>query len=178
MSEQNSIIAPAAPKTSYSSLQIALHWLIAAIVLFQLVFGESMTATVDALAEGTAASAFDQQIATLHYWAGISVLALVAVRLGLRLFTGVPPVPAALHPAQALAARVTHWLFYGLLVVVPVTGLLGYYTEGPFGDIHSWAKPVFIALIVLHAAAALFHQLWLKDNLLMRMVRPARIRTS
>jgi cytochrome b561 len=65
-------------------------------------------------------------------------------------------------------------LFYALLVAVPVTGLLGYYFEGPYGDIHSWAKPVFIGLIAIHAAAALFHQFWLKDGTLTRILKPAK----
>ncbi len=41
-----------AASARYSTLQIALHWLIAAAVLFQLVFGESMTNVVDAAEEG------------------------------------------------------------------------------------------------------------------------------
>jgi cytochrome b561 len=167
-----SITAPQI-KTGYSTLQITLHWVIAAIVLFQLTLGESMTAYVDGIAEGTAVSPFDTNVATLHYYAGISILVLVAVRLAMRLYTGVPAAPDTLQPVMALASRAAHWLFYALLVAVPVTGLLGYYFEGPFGDIHSWAKPVFIGLIAIHAAAALFHQFWLKDGTLMRMVKPA-----
>jgi cytochrome b561 len=160
-------------KTGYSTLQITLHWVIAAIVLFQLVLGESMTAYVDGIAEGTAVSPFDTNVATLHYYAGISILGLVAVRLGMRLFTGVPAAPDTLNPMFALASRVAHWLFYAMLVAVPVTGLLGYYFEDPYADIHAWAKPVFIVLIATHAAAALFHQFWLKDGTLIRMIKPA-----
>jgi cytochrome b561 len=158
----------------YSTLQIGLHWTIAAVILFQLVFGESMTAAVDAVAEGNAASPFDQTMANLHYWAGISVLVLVAIRLIVRLISGAPPHPNGALSWMAVASNAMHWLFYGLLFAVPITGLLGYYAEGPFGDIHAWAKPVFIGLIGLHAAAALFHQLWLKDGLLLRMLKPAQ----
>ena len=159
-------------RTGYSVLQISLHWIIAALVLFQLIFGESMTAAVDAAAEGTKASAFDLQFASLHYWFGIAILALVGVRLAVRLMRGVP----AAHPSSPvwtdLIARLAHGLFYLLLVAVPVTGLLGYYVEKPFGDIHAWAKPVFIGLISVHALGALFHQLWMKDGTLSRMLKP------
>lgn len=157
----------------YSGIQIALHWLIAALIAFQLIFGESMTASVDAMAEGGAASPFDQTIANLHYCFGIAILALVVLRPFIRLTHGAPVSPDGIPGWMAAASRVTHWIFYALLVAVPVTGLLGFFTEGPFGDIHAWAKPVFIGLIVLHAGAALFHQFWLKDGLLRTMLVPA-----
>lgn len=157
----------------YSGIQIALHWLIAALVAFQLIFGESMTASVDAMAEGGTASPVDQAVANLHYWFGIAILALVVLRLFVRLTHGAPVSPVGIPGWMAVASRITHWIFYVLLVAVPVTGLLGFYTEGPFGDIHSWAKPVFIGLIALHASAALFHQFWLKDGLLRTMLVPA-----
>jgi cytochrome b561 len=168
-----SITAPQT-KTGYSTLQITLHWVIAAIVLFQLVLGESMTAYVDSIAESTAVSPFDTNVATLHYYAGISILVLVAVRLAIRLYSGVPAAPVTSNYWMELAAKASHGLFYALLVAVPVTGLLGYYFEGPYGDIHSWAKPVFIGLIAIHAAAALFHQFWLKDGTLTRILKPAK----
>lgn len=163
---------PSTGTTGYSSLQITLHWSIALLVLFQLVFGESMTAAVDAAAEGGAASAFDQQFASLHYWSGIGILVLVAVRLALRLIQGVPATDSSLPRWMTRASSAVHWLFYGLLVAVPVTGLLGYYAGAPFGDIHAWSKPVFIGLIAVHGLAAFYHQFWLKDGRLTRMARP------
>ncbi|ESW91110.1 hypothetical protein X770_10755 [Mesorhizobium sp. LSJC269B00] len=42
------------------------------------------------------------------------------------------------------------------------------------GDVHTWAKPVFIVLICIHAGAALFHHFILKDAVLRRMLVPAR----
>ena len=56
-----------------------------------------------------------------------------------------------------LAAKVTHGLFYLLLVVTPVTGLLAFYVGGSFGDIHELAKPVFIVLIVLPPCSQVLH---------------------
>jgi cytochrome b561 len=72
------------------------------------------------------------------------------------------------------AAKASHWLFYILLVAVPATGLLAIYVSDEFGDIHKLAKPAFIALIALHAVAALFHQFVLKDGTLKRMLLPAK----
>lgn len=155
----------------YSILQIGLHWLIAALVLVQLVFGESMTAFVEAAEEGEAVSTLDARLAAAHYYFGIAILGLVGVRLVLRLGRGATPGPEA-NRALELAGRISHWLFYVLLFVVPTTGLLAYYFGDPFGEIHELGKPVFIGLIALHVAASLYHQFWRKDGLLMRMLRP------
>lgn len=157
----------------YSGLQIGLHWLIAVLVLFQLIFGESMTTVVDAAEEGGTVSTTDQFLGGAHYWVGIAVLALVAVRLLVRMASGTP-APSGTNSLSTIAASVAHWLFYILLVAVPATGLLAIYVSDEFGDIHTLGKPAFIVLIALHAAAALFHQFFLKDGTLRRMLVPAR----
>lgn len=59
---------PAVPH--YSTLQIGLHWAIAALVMFQIVFGEAMVRFVDAAEEGGAVSATDTVLANAHYWSG------------------------------------------------------------------------------------------------------------
>jgi cytochrome b561 len=73
-----------------------------------------------------------------------------------------------------MLARSAHFAFYILLVVVPATGLLAYYGWDALGDVHSWAKPVFIVLILVHAGAALVHQFLLRDGTLERMFRVTR----
>lgn len=157
----------------YSGIQIALHWTIALLVFFQLIFGESMTSVVDAAEEGTAASPMDVTISIGHYWVGITILCLVAVRVILRIIQGAP-APAGTSTFTNYAARAVHWMFYIMLVAVPVTGLLAIYVSDEFGDYHSLGKWIFIALIGLHALGALFHQLFLKDGTLRRMLVPAR----
>lgn len=154
----------------YSIAQITLHWLIAALVLFQLVFGESMVAVVDAAEEGGQASPTDVLLSGGHYWVGIAILCLVVIRLGLRFTSSTrQPRPDSL---VAMAALAMHWLFYALLFAVPVSGLLTLYVNPDIGDIHSLAKPVFIVLILAHAAAALFHQFVVKDGTLRRILVP------
>ena len=154
----------------YTVYQIGLHWLIAALVFAQLIFGESMSEAIEAAEEGRTVSALDANLAGMHYYFGIAILALVAVRLALRLRNGVPPPPSS-SGAIELAGKISHRLFYALLVLVPVMGLLGYYFGDPYGELHTYAKPVFVGLIALHVAASLYHQFWLKDGLLMRMLR-------
>lgn len=157
----------------YSNLQIALHWTVAALIFFQLLFGESMTTIVDAGEEGTTASPSDLTLSVAHYWVGIAILCLVAIRLILRIVQGAPE-SASDTTWMTYAAKASHWLFYILLVAVPATGLLAIYVSDEFGDIHKLAKPAFIALIALHAVAALFHQFVLKDGTLKRMLLPAK----
>ncbi|MGX5840204.1 cytochrome b [Mesorhizobium sp. ArgA1] len=161
-------------RQGYSFYQIALHWIIAALMLFQLFFGENMTTVVDAAEDGTSVSATDQMLGSAHYWVGIAILALVVLRLVMRLVSGAPK-PAESGPGwMKIAARGSHGLFYLLLLATPILGLLAFYVGDPWGDIHSMNKPAFIVLISTHALAALFHQFWLRDGTLKRMLSPSR----
>jgi transposase len=57
-----------------------------------------------------------------------------------------------------------------LMVLFPVTGLLAWYGGvAQAADLHHMMKPILIILIVVHLGAALWHQFWLKDNLIARM---------
>jgi len=157
----------------YSALQIVLHWTIAALVILQLLFGESMTTVIDASEEGTKVSAQDQFLGSAHYWVGLAVLGLVLIRLLLRVTSGVPQAAGA-RGWMSTAASAMHWAFYALLVAMPVTGLLTYFDIADLGELHAIGKPVFIVFILVHAAAALLHAIVLRDGTLRRMIAPAR----
>ena len=75
---------------------------------------------------------------------------------------------------MAALARAAHNLFYALLFLMPITGILSYYFRLPTGEIHELGKPVFIGLIAVHVAAALWHQFIRHDGTLRRMLAPAR----
>lgn len=157
-------------RQGYTATQIGLHWIIAAIVIFQLVFGESMNFVVRAIERGTVPTPSEQLWGDLHYWAGWAILGLVAIRLAIRLSIG---APASIQRGwMDVAAQASHTAFYVMLVAMPVLGLLGYYLGDPWAEIHTWGKPVFIVLIGLHACAALYHQFWLKDGTLRRILVP------
>ena len=162
-----------ATKEGYTRLQIALHWIIAALVVFQLLFGESMTATVDAAEEGTLASPADQFLGGAHYWVGIAILLLAALRLYARLHFGAPAHAGRANPVLVRVAGLIHALFYVLLFAMPVLGLLAFYFGDPWGPIHTLGKPALIVLIGVHALAALFNQFILRDGTLVRMLVPA-----
>lgn len=154
----------------YTGFQIGLHWLIAALVVLQLIFGESIAETLESVEKGTVVSPFDQLFGNLHYWSGIAILALVTARLWLRVIAGAPPAPQA--GWMATAAKLSHAVFYVLLILMPITGFLAFYVGDPFGELHELGKPVLIILIALHVCASLYHQFWLKDGTLRRMLVP------
>jgi cytochrome b561 len=108
-----------------------------------------------------------------HAWIGLLVLALVAVRIAVRLIQGAPPVEET-NRLQAMAAHVTHWLFYGLLFFMPITGILTYYLGLPVGELHELGEPVFIVLIAAHVGATAWHQFVKRDGIMRRMTVPAR----
>ena len=113
-----------------------------------------MVAATDAAETGEALAGKDAALATAHYWVGIAVLVLVALRLGIRVRSG-GVTTAGSNVVLAWLAKATHWTFYALLVIVPVSGLLTVYVNPDVGEFHQLAKPVFIVLIALHAGAAL-----------------------
>lgn len=157
--------------TGYTVLQLSLHWLIVLLVFFQLIFGEDMGRYNYFLRSGQDATPLLTGY-YLHVGVGIAVLVLTLLRFGLRLTQGVPPsVPG---PAlQVRAGEALHYLFYFMLLATPITGLLAQYVDmRTFGEIHAANKPIFILMIVLHVAAALYHHFVLKDSTLRRMMVP------
>lgn len=156
------------PSRSYTFGQILLHWSIAALVIWQLVFGEEM----EVLEHPESADATELFLANSHIWVGFAILGLAVLRIALRVVQGAPP-PIETGRVTALLARVSHAAFYVLLIAVPVTGILGYYFHLPTSGIHGLGKPLFILLIALHVAATLWHQFIRHDGTLRRMVVPA-----
>ncbi|TYC55703.1 cytochrome b [Rhodobacterales bacterium] len=155
---------------AYSPFHILLHWVIAALILFQLIFGESIKDFGRALRDGGTAGTMTAIMGNAHIWVGVSILVLTLLRLVVRGLHGVP-APAPSSRVQELAARAVHVLLYLLMIVVPITGLLAWFGGlHTAGEIHELGKPAFIILIGLHIAGALYHQFALKDHLIRRMM--------
>jgi len=95
-----------------------------------------MSEAIKAAEDGETVSELDANLAGMHYYFGITVLALVTVRLTLRLRNGAPPRPSSSRAIER-AGRITHWLFYALLVIVPVMGLMRYYFDDPYSELHT-----------------------------------------
>jgi len=160
-----------ATPTGYSRAQVVLHWLIAALIILQYVLHEPIAEAWELVEEGREV-VFHPLIAQ-HVFGGLVVLALAIWRLEIRARRGAPPPPEQEHPALKLAAHATHWLFYALMILMPVSGAAAW-----FGGIelaaegHEAMKVVLLALFVVHVAGALMHRFVLKTGVMERMVRP------
>ena len=154
----------------FSRAQIGLHWAVALLIIYQLVFGEDMSHVARAFRNaGTLTMTTG---AWIHILIGIAVLVLAIWRLGLRFARGVPAAPADDSALNKLAGEAGHWGLYALMIAAPVSGLLFWYGGiGSMGDIHQLMKPLLIILIGLHVLAALWHQYVRKDGLIARMMR-------
>lgn len=162
---------PTAP-AGYSRAQIALHWLVALLIVPQFVLHDAISAAWRAFRRGEEI-AFDPLVAA-HVFAGLAILLFVAWRLVLRARRGAPPPPEAEHPALKLVAKLTHGTLYLLLVLLPVSGGVAWFggVEAA-AEAHEVMKTALLALVVLHVLGALFHQFVLHSDVLARMKRPA-----
>jgi cytochrome b561 len=103
----------AIPKDRYSTAAIGLHWLIAILLI-----GNIGLAWYFNTLHGPAAAA----PVALHRSIGISVLLLSLARLGLRVASPPPPLPASLTRWERLLSKLTHGLFYVVMIGLPLTG--------------------------------------------------------
>lgn len=96
----------------FSVLQRLLHWAMAAMLLGMLFIGIGMVSTM--------APTYWPPV-SIHKPLGIAILALVLVRIAIRLRSGAPPLPGDLPRWQA-AARASHLLLYALMLAMPLIG--------------------------------------------------------
>ncbi len=151
---------------SFSRTQITLHWIIAVLVIFQLVLHEGMEDAWEIREDGGTVSLINP-----HVVVGTLVLVLAIWRLGLRLTRGVPPAPSSEPAPLRLLAAGTHWAFYALLFIMPFSGMALWFLEAEAaGEVHKTARLVLIALIFLHLAGALAQHFWFKTDVLKRML--------
>lgn len=172
----------------YRTSTIALHW----VMLLLLV---AVYASIELRELFPKGSDPRENIKALHFMLGICVLALVSLRLALRLSTPAPQIEPAPSRAQQIGSTLMHAALYGFMVGMPLAGWLYLSAKGspvPFfglelpalmgkdlqfaARIKEWHETVGEAgywFIGLHAAAALFHHHVIKDNTLRRML-PSR----
>lgn len=152
--------------TGYTRLQLALHWGVALLILFNWLTGESVGQPFDAMLESGTAPASTP----LHVYVGLAVFFLVLIRLVVRLVQGAPGAEPGL---QGMAAAWVHRILYLLMLAVPFIGGLAWYRGvEEAGDLHGLVANLLILLAGLHAVIALGHHFILRDGILMRMLRP------
>lgn len=165
-------MSPTAPQ-SYSILQKALHWSMALLILFNLLFAEAMEEAAEAYERGEVPSAEELFSANIHAYVGITVLCLGLIRLVLRLMRGAPEAPAEEPPVLRLASKIAHSSFYVLFFLLPLSGIGKYYFgNDTAGFVHGGPlKLLMWVLIVVHIAAVLVHQFYWKTPVGQRMTR-------
>jgi cytochrome b561 len=129
----------------------------------------------------------------LHFNLGLAILVVMAIRLVHRWRHPVRVAGGNAPTWESAAADATHRLFYAILLIGPFLGwaaasahsvpvrLLGI-VELPAlaprkaswallaGDVHGWAMWTLLALLGVHAAAALYHHVVRRDDVLRRML--------
>lgn len=160
--------------TKYSKTAIALHWIIAILVVANVV----LVSMAEELPREARAIYMDP-----HKAIGVSILLLSFLRLVWRLGHKPPPIPDAIAGWQAKLGKTVHALFYFLIIAVPLSGWLmasahpqappvsffGLFditmpvgkNEGLAGighDAHEILTKPLVILIFLHVIGALKHQ--------------------
>lgn len=150
--------------------QILLHWLIAGLVFTQFMTGSSVARIHKPFPIGRGPSAADLFWHTVHIRRGLAILAFMVLRLVLRLGLGAPP---PLGPPSSLRTRIAkamHWTFYAILIIQGVTGAIATYVWWPISRLHVITTKLLLALIAIHAAAALWHLFVERDGTFERML--------
>jgi cytochrome b561 len=176
---------------SWSTPIKTLHWLIALLVIALGALGLYM--------KGLPNSPAKIQFYALHKSLGLTVLALVALRILVRVSDRRPPHPPTLPAWQRVAAESVHVLLYLALIAMPLSGWLfnsaanfplkwfGVLSlpalSGPDPELkalaraaHFWLFWCIVALFVVHVGAALRHHFVDRDDVLRRMLPFGRAR--
>lgn len=159
----------------YSACQKACHWVIALLCVAEFPTAGGIQRSHIGHVFGIKAPAIDLFRAAAHEWSGWLVLALVVVLLSTRIFRGAPSLPAGMRLWQRVAAYLVHATIYLGLLALVASGVVAMYFDGRVAFLHIALAKVGIALITIHVAAALWHQIIRRDGLLERML-PARAR--
>lgn len=172
------------PDQRYSGLARLFHWLTVVLLVVQF----AIAWTMPHIGRGSVPIG----LIGWHLTLGLAIGLITIARLGWRSISPPPPAPASLPPALAKLSRVTHWLLYGLLIVLPLLGWINANARGwslnllgavplpqlvaegsafgrAMGDVHSTIAIVFLAVVGLHVAGALYHAFVIKDGTMRRM---------
>lgn len=174
-------------RTRYHAVAIALHWLIAIAIGANMVLGLYMTDLP--LSVGP----IKLKLYSYHKWAGVTIFALVLLRIVWRATHRPPDLPPGMSRWERTASGVAHLLLYGLTLAIPLSGWLFSSAKGfqtvlfgrfPIPDLlskdpllaelliaaHQNLNWLLGTLVVLHVAAALKHHVITRDDVLSRML--------
>jgi cytochrome b561 len=165
-------------RTRFAIPQRMLHWLMAICILSMLFIGVGMVSTI---------TTKYLTLVQIHKPLGIAILVLALIRLVLRLYYGAPALPADLPAPMKLAAELSQYIFYALMIAMPLIGWAmlsaAEYPVVLVGGVHLpsilpvspslhtllWHAHYYLAfaffgLILMHVSAILFHKLVRNDG--------------
>jgi cytochrome b561 len=152
----------------------ALHWIVAVLALCLILAGFALKFDI-------VPDALHHPVAFIHISAGLTVLLLVLVRLGLRFAYKAPALPESFTPQQRRATAVGQGLIYVLLIAMPVFGVIFIEAHGHavswfglpllpafmaedkplahlFANFHLWGGIALVVLIAGHLGALVWHK--------------------
>ena len=154
----------------YNRTQIILHWVIAALVVFQFVGNEAIVETYELINKGQEPAI--PVLARAHVFLGVLTLLLAIWRVYLRVTRGAPDLPAEEIAALKMVAKITHLALYGAIFIMPLSGIGAWFGGQEIAStVHTTFKFVFLISIALHVTGALYQQFVLKTDLLKRMMK-------
>ncbi len=185
----------AAQTRRYTRLAMLLHWLVAVLMIGNILLIWSSDYVPDDSV---------RPIIDTHKSIGITVLGLAILRLLWRFANKPPPLPESYPPIEKRAAHGAHWVLYGLMFALPLSGwahdsawsaaashpmflfglvrwprlgfLQGFdpktqdWWHDTLGLVHTWFGYVLMAMLALHVLGALKHQFLDGDREFQRML--------
>ncbi|MDK3072931.1 cytochrome b/b6 domain-containing protein [Sedimentitalea sp. JM2-8] len=180
----------------FGAVTKTLHWLTALMILIVIPLGLIANRMAqEAFAPGTTEDLLNRSLLlfSLHKTVGVAIFLLSLARISWAFLQPAPgPLPETPR-IQMLAARTIHWLLYGSLLLVPLTGWLHHSAATgfapilwPFGQslpfvppsealasvfagLHIVLQRVLVLAILLHVAGAFLHHFAYRDATLLRM---------
>ena len=175
----------------YTHTAILLHWLIFALIACSFPLAVYMA--------DLPLSPQKLKFVSWHKWIGVTVFLLAIARVAWRLRHPAPAPPPAMPAWQRHVAGATHVLLYALIVVIPLSGWLMSSAFGvptvylglvqlpdllardkalaeQFKLVHLALNYTLLAVVVIHAVAALKHHLVDRDDVLTRMLPFLKLR--
>lgn len=170
----------------FSGPSIALHWLMLVLLV-------AVAASMELRGMFPKGDPMREAFKTWHYMLGISVFALVWLRLLLRWVGPTPLIQPAPPAWQNALAKLMHLGLYALMIGLPLVGWLILSAKGKpvpffFGlelppliaenkgaaewikELHEAGATIGYVLVGLHAAAGLYHHYVQRDNTLQHML--------
>ena len=155
----------------WTALNIVLHWLIVVLIILQWLTADFMGKLLRAQSSGNDVGGTSEFLAYGHAAIGILVLLSILTRLFDRFYQGRPPHPTETPNWANLVAKITHFLLYATLIVMPLSGMAAFFGGiKPAKEVHELLWTPLLVLVAVHVVGALVNHFHYKNDVLVRMM--------